>query len=220
MTIEQSPRTREDGTTVIDVRLAATRTRFVDDTSLLSYGSQLRAYFGRIFPELLGRSVLGIPGCHSSRLRTPDPWQVEVDIANASPPPPPPEVAAKSLLGQLGGTTQFPPSPPRWKSLWRRTDYLGFPVWRYPVASDADQNPLDVVAAEVLTVDYLAEIQTHSDYPRSLAYDTAFAELTGLRPRAPRDETAARSASEQQHPGGDQRDDLDRLEADVEVVDD
>jgi hypothetical protein len=138
----------------------------------------LRAYFGRIFPELLGTSVLGIPACRSSRLGSPDPWQDEVDAANSSPPPPHPDVARKSLLGQLGATAGFPPSPPRWKSLWRRTDYLGFPVWRYPAAPDVDPNPLDVVAAEVITVGYLAEIQTHSDYPLTPAYGVAFAELT------------------------------------------
>lgn len=183
---------------MLQQRLADTQARFVDDTSLLSYGSQLRAYFGRIFPELLGGSVLGVPPCRSSRLGSPDPWQDEVDAANTSPPPPRPDVAERSLLGQLGGTTQSPPSPPRWRSLWRRTDYLGFPVWRYPVAPAADENPLDVVAAEVLTVDYLAEIQTHSDYPRTPAYDTVFAELTGLRPRAPtRDPTGTESRSEQ-----------------------
>jgi hypothetical protein len=151
-----------------------TATRFVDDTSLLTYGSQLRAYFGRIFPELLGTRVLGVPACRSSRLGSPDPWQDEVDAANASPSARP-AVADRSLLARLGRTTDV---PPRWRNLWRRTDYLGFPVWRYPAAPDVEQNPLDVVAAEVLTVDYLAEIQTHSDYPRTRAYATALADLT------------------------------------------
>lgn len=164
---------------MLQPRTTTAQTLWVDDASLLSYGSQLRAYFGRIFPELLGTAVLGIPACRSSRLASPDPWQDEVDAANAVLPPPRPKVDRKSLLGRLGATTDVPVTPPRWKSLWRRTDYLGFPVWRYPVAPSAEQNPLDVVAAEVVTVGYLAEIQTHSDYPRTRAYETAFTELTG-----------------------------------------
>jgi hypothetical protein len=122
--------------------------------------------------------VLGVPACLSSRLDSQDPWQDEVDAANASSQPPHPAAADRSLLGRLRGTTDAPVTTPRWRNLWRRTDYLGFPVWRYPAAPDAEQNPLDLVAAEVVTVDYLAEIQTHSDYPATRAYATAFADLT------------------------------------------
>jgi hypothetical protein len=78
---------------------------------------------------------------------------------------------------RLGGTS------PRWKSLWRRTDYLGFPVWSY------DSNLIDGTAPEVLTVGYLKEIQTHGGYTRTQAYENALESLLGVT-RTPETESS------------------------------
>jgi hypothetical protein len=133
--------------------------------SLLSYGSQLRAYFGRIFPELLGPWVLGIRPCLSARLWPHDPWAAET--RSKAPTPKPEDESPGSLARRLGGDG----GAPRWRNLWRRTDYLGFPVSGY------ETNSIDRPAEEVVVVDYLTEIQTHSGYPRTAAYQTALAEL-------------------------------------------
>ncbi|MGP4057269.1 hypothetical protein ACTWP6_21020 [Mycobacterium sp. 4D054] len=144
--------------------------------SLLTYGSQLRAYFSRIFPELLGPNVLGVQACASSSLWTPDPWSHEIEahprrfgadeVIGAS--------RSESVVGRLSADGRL-----RWRNLWRRTDYLGFPAYGYPA------NPIDRFAEEVVRVDYLAEVQTHSDYPRAPAYWAALAELLADEPAPP-----------------------------------
>jgi hypothetical protein len=145
--------------------------------SLITYGSQLRAYFGRIFPELLGSHVLGTPPVTAGRFWAIDPWAQELDLpsearanragqeqADAEP---------DDLVSRLGG------SPPRWVSLWRRTDYLGFPVYSY-VPNRRGRKPtnqIDRPADETDQTAYLIEIATHGGYPRATAYRAAFDEL-------------------------------------------
>ncbi|ORA18711.1 hypothetical protein [Mycobacterium asiaticum] len=151
-----------------------------DRVAFLSYGSQLRTYFGRIFPELLGPKVLGCPPCLAADLRTRDPWARERS-AEREPAPVP---HRRSVYGSLG-------PGPRWRSLWRRTDYLGFPVWSYA----EEENPIDQVAERVVKVGYLYEIQTHSGYPRTGQYQNALTELSGIAngPRPSADPSSARA---------------------------
>jgi hypothetical protein len=141
--------------------------------SLLSYGSQLRAYFGRILPELLGPEVLGIKPCHAAQLLTVDPWSREA--TNDAPI----RIDPKSLRALLK-----PHNASRWTNLWRRTDYIGFPVVEYadePTPSD----DVDQRAEEVDETGYVLKVLTHSDYPRVPAYFQAFDDLRsgGLPPR-------------------------------------
>lgn len=145
---------------ILSPRLAGHRER----VALLSYGSQLRTYFGRIFPELLGPKVLGCPPCLAADLRTPDPWAKEQSVEHG----PAPASDPRSVYGLLA-------PGPRWRSLWRRTDYLGFPVWSYA----EEENPIDRVAERVVKVGYLYEIQTHSGYPRTEQYRSALTALSG-----------------------------------------
>lgn len=166
----------------VAVILSARLNHVLAQTSFLSYGSQLRAYFGRIFPELLGPKVLGVPPCRSSRLKTPDPWCDErtspltwpesTDEPTSPVKPPESTEPDNSVLGRLN------PSSPRWRSLWRRTDYLGFPVWSYTT----DPNPIDIAAAQVIQVGYLYEIQTHGGYPLTDQYRDALDQLIELTP--------------------------------------
>jgi hypothetical protein len=160
--------------------------RVLDRIALVTYGVQLRAYFGRMFPELLGPSVLGTAPGRGARLWTPDPWAdaIAEDEAAAGPGNRAGRGADLDADGRRAvDETVAPDGPPtvrsllstgrtvRWLSLWRRTDYLGFPVDRF-VGS-----PVDEAAEEVDTSGYLAEIATLGGYPRTGAYALALAEL-------------------------------------------
>jgi hypothetical protein len=138
-------------------REAATRLR------LLTYGVQLRAYFGRIFPELLGPAILGTSPCRAACLTGVDPLRHVLEPAAA---PPGPESVVSHLTSRDG--------PVHWRNLWRRTDFLGFPVDRNPRRA----TPIDEAAEEMLEGE--TEVYTHGNYPRTDAYRNALLELTGL----------------------------------------
>jgi hypothetical protein len=133
--------------------------------SLLSYGSQLRAYFGRILPELLGPEVLGIKPCRGARLFTVDPWSRE--STNDAPI----HIDSHSLRALMK-----PQGDSRWINLWRRTDYIGFPVVEYATDANASDD-VDRRAEEVDETGYVLKVLTHSDYPRIPAYFKAFEDL-------------------------------------------
>ena len=127
---------------------------------LLTYGSQLRSYFGRIFPELLGTKVLGNTACKGPSVWNGDPWVHQQPPAQEEPPPPPPTLA--SILG-----VNAPGAGPRWRSLWRRTDYIGFAVYSYL------PNDVDTPAQEYDDGNYQLSVVSHSDYPRAAQYQDA-----------------------------------------------
>ena len=62
---------------------------------------------------------------------------------------------------------------PRWRNLWRRTDYLGFPVYGYR----DDGNPVDRGTTESAPSSYLWRIARHSDYLGTTQYLLARDEL-------------------------------------------
>ncbi len=139
---------------------------------LLTYGTQLRAYFGRFFPELFGPSVLGTRPSAGARLWNPDPWDCPVPpgVAHAGP-------TLRASLSAHGGEGRA--GAVRWRSLWRRTDFIGFPVDAY-----AD-SVVDVPASEVDADAYLLAVAAHSGYPRAPEYrqelDTLVARLRASR---------------------------------------
>lgn len=153
------------GVLAVAVLLAARdeRSGQMSEVRLLTYGSQLRSYFGRIFPELLGPAVLGTPPVLSAQFLEKDPWKHEIDDG----PRPSPHESSASVLGSL-----TPGTVAGWRNLWRRTDPLGFPVCSYE-----RDNQVDRPAEEIDRTGYLVEIVAHSDYPRSKAYDTALIDL-------------------------------------------
>ncbi|MRG60275.1 hypothetical protein GE115_10405 [Agromyces sp. CFH 90414] len=158
--------------------------------ALLTYGVQLRAYFSRFFPEVFGARVLGVHGTVGPSLLGLDPWknQVKREWIDRRPPIPDPE-EPPSLVALLGGDLQEETSP-RWRSLWRRTDYLGFPVASYR----SKGNLIDRGATERAPRTYLWTVARHNGYLDTEQYALARDELLEmfLAPGAP---GAAPSAS-------------------------
>jgi hypothetical protein len=135
---------------------------------LITYGTQLRPYFGRFFPELFGSRVLGTRPCGRPRLLARDPWRRQIDTDDAEGS----RVLratrdAPTLAGLLGRGT------PGWVNVWRRTDFLGFPVHSY---SNDPSNPIDRGATEVEPGPY-GKVATHSNYPATTQYRAALDEL-------------------------------------------
>lgn len=157
-----------------------------DRIALLSYGSQLRGYFSRFFPSVFGYQVLGVPGLEGPSLFKPDPWQKQV-VAEFPDPAQRGDEAAReharvahrevrsgaykddSLAVMLGATAT---APPRWRNMWRRTDFLGFPVFSY----DSDENPVDRGATETAP-GYQWTIAKHSAYLGTEQIELARVEL-------------------------------------------
>lgn len=82
----------------------------------VSYGSQLRAWFGRFFPDLLGPKVLG----HEATLR-PEFWSAYPDA---------PQQQRNGFIPPAGSLASLLHTSQHWRSLYRRTDPLGFPVFQ------------------------------------------------------------------------------------------
>ena len=144
---------------------------------ILSYGIQLRPYFGRLFPELLGPDEIGHRPARMPRLVAGDPWVRQMEIDAAAPGR---EVRPGPLLGLLGDSVQ-PGGRRAWLSLWRRTDYLGFPVDSYAAPDGgrlvAQVPALDRYAEELEPSSYLARVATHGNYLATQGYDAARADL-------------------------------------------
>ncbi|MEJ3404371.1 hypothetical protein WDJ51_06480 [Rathayibacter sp. YIM 133350] len=145
--------------------------------SLLTFGVQLRPYFGRFFPEILGPRVIDAVPCRAPRLWSRDPWARDLADASAN--------AGGTAGDQVDeqpppvGTTPTGVPVHEWVSLWRATDYLGFP------ARSTGRNSRDVFAEEVDASGYVGSVDTHSSYPRVPSYRSALGRLAGLPPRAP-----------------------------------
>ncbi|MGR0219544.1 hypothetical protein [Agromyces sp. ZXT2-6] len=172
---------------------AGPRTRRV---ALLTHGVQLRAYFSRFFPEVFGWRVLGVRGTSGPSLFRSDPWSRQVLAEDAAPlvplgsPQDPP-----SLVEHLGGDLRDPekPRPPRWRNLWRRTDYLGFPVFSYwNTKPGADVDPIDRGATERSPSSYLWTVARHSDYLSTTQYVAARDELVAMLTDGERDDPDVR----------------------------
>ncbi|HEY8718797.1 hypothetical protein [Pengzhenrongella sp.] len=140
---------------------------------LLTYGTQLRPYFGRFFPELLGAKVLGTATCLAPHPGAPDPWQRRDDDPPDSDYAPADDALDRdTVMRRLWGREAGRPTRrPAWINLWRRTDFLGFPVISY------GRNDVDRGEEEVDRTGYLFTVATHGGDPRSAAYPRAFADL-------------------------------------------
>ncbi|MFT4136387.1 hypothetical protein [Microbacterium sp.] len=156
----------------------ATR-RYLERISLLTFGVQLRAFFGRLLPELLGPAALGTAPCLAPRLRDDDPWAADFRAQGGIPgPAAPPAADMPARLGCLRGALL--PSPGvQWVSLWRPTDYLGFPAMSTAPPPAGAPASVDRVAEELDLSGYMVEVGTHAEYYRVPAYTRALRDLTG-----------------------------------------
>jgi len=123
-------------------------------TRMITYGSQVRALYGRFFPSVFGPEVVGYQ-------RTTGPMLLgrpEPDLATPSAPAPP--APATSIRGRLEDVAD-------WTNLFRRTDPLGFRVF-----SDLDST-VDVPTLEVPLEDMGdpgPPVKGHSDYQHTPEY--------------------------------------------------
>ncbi|MCK8609837.1 hypothetical protein [Agromyces sp. C10] len=125
-----------------------------DRIALLTFGVQLRPFFGRFFPEVLGPGVIGAVPCGRPSPWARDPW-ARADLGSTASEVP-------------GG---FPASA--WLSLWRLTDYLGFPARSVGSAG----NDRDRYTEEIDLSGYVGVVDTHRWYSRTPAYHRALDEL-------------------------------------------
>ncbi|MDQ4489053.1 hypothetical protein RBS60_02435 [Sinomonas sp. ASV486] len=160
------------------------------NVKMITFGVQLRPYFGRFFPEFFGPKVLGTPGVAAPSFWQVDPWagkDLDTDgkyLLGTGPVGTPPEqqaVPLRTLVGaqeEAAGAQDVDPSGqqaharparPVWINLWRRTDYLGFPVFSYT----ALPNVLDCRVSELEPDSYMAEVATHGNYLPTAAYSKA-----------------------------------------------
>src|SRR5262249_42657646 len=137
---------------------------------IVTYGSQIRQLYGRIFPRVFGPDDVGYDQTRSvTGLRNPLP---DVPSPGVPVPVPVPPAASGSLRGRLesaGGA---------WFNLFRRTDPLG---WR--VFTDVDSN-LDLPVPEVPRApqgDPGPSVMTHSGYQHTRTYRGIVHAWTGER---------------------------------------
>jgi hypothetical protein len=140
---------------------------------LLTYGVQLRSYFGRFFPELLGPAVLSTTPSVGPALCPADPWSKQVardyDRANAEQYTVPENYSLASLLSGGWGKPGNSQVSRNWINIWRRTDYLGFPIDSFCTGP----GQRDRIAEEIEPNGYMEEVATHANYLSTDAYTTS-----------------------------------------------
>lgn len=152
----------------------ATASRFGSEhlarTRMITYGSQIRALYGRIFPRVFGPEVVGNePTKGTPSLRQPFP---DLPPATDTDEEPLPEDGGPDATGPTAPTPgslreRLTTAGGEWVNLFRRTDPLG---WR--VFSDLD-SPLDQPVAEVPpdgVGDPGPQVMGHSGYQHSRVY--------------------------------------------------
>lgn len=157
---------------------------------LLTYGTQLRPFFGRFFPDLLGPTTTGAPPCAGPAWSA-DPWGGQAEEAGRAAGGPELEATPAAPLTperpEPGSGEQVTlmslltcGAKPAWVNLWRRTDFMGFPVVGYGL------NEVDRGAEEVDRSAYLFAVAAHSGYQSSWAYHVALDEVVSrLTPAGP-----------------------------------
>lgn len=159
------------GSLIVAAMASRLSLRELQRVRIITYGSQIRALYGRVFPRVFGPEAIGYtPTTDRTRLDDPFPDLPRTSPPTSGPPADAPLPSDRSLRGRLtraGGA---------WVNLVRRTDYLG-----YRVFSDLDSS-IDLPVPEV-PVESVGDpgpvVMTHSGYQHSLVYRTHIALWTG-----------------------------------------
>lgn len=162
---------------------------------LMSFGVQIRSYFGRFFPSVYGPEVLGVHPVVGPSLFRADPWTkaVQADWERARDGRPDVDggrfkpTLREVLTWRAAGDDR--PRKTAWLNLWRRTDYLGMPAYSYADwstrkaredsvdLSPPPTNPIDSGATERLAEAYIWGVATHSNYLETRQFETGFLEV-------------------------------------------
>ncbi|MBC9225737.1 hypothetical protein GL325_05325 [Aeromicrobium sp. 636] len=143
---------------------------------LLTYGSQIRALYGRVFPAAAGPDALGYVPTTGPALMG-EAWP---DVPN-TPPDDSPAMAV--------GLRERLQDPAHWVNLFRRSDPLGYRVY-----SDRDHVVLDRPTLEVRRAgsgDPGSMVMTHGGYQHTPEYREAIAEWTGETVQVPSTDPAS-----------------------------
>lgn len=128
----------------------------------ITYGSQLRTWYGRIFPGMLGPNVLGntpLPVAAGFTTAAPD----APDSGSAQSP-----YAGVPVSGSLADLLAVSAAQPSWVNLFRRTDPIGFRVFGDTTSTvDRFVSEYDPDAGGVSTT---GKLGTHSDMQFSGVY--------------------------------------------------
>jgi hypothetical protein len=137
----------------------------LDEIRLVTYGSQIRTWYGRIFPGVFGAAEIGYePLTDPIRFEDPAP-----DMARAE------AEALHPASGSLAARLKVGNHDSRWINLFRRTDPIGFRVF-----SDFDHRRADRQVSEFSPGNYPADpdpmLQLHSRYQFSRTYEQVVAQ--------------------------------------------
>jgi hypothetical protein len=145
------------------VTTVAARLPDLSRVRLITYGSQVRALYGRFFPAVFGPDVIGYETTTGPSLLNEAAPDLPTTLVVTPAPP------AGTVRGRLDGGAS-------WVNLFRRTDPLGFRVF-----SDHDSQA-DVPTLEVPTAEWGDSgpaVKGHSDYQHSPEYRTVLHDWTG-----------------------------------------
>lgn len=135
----------------------------------MTFGSQIRGLYGRVFPQVFGRKDMGYDASVMTKLKAahPDALPSGTGYPQATPAEPDPQ----SLRARLSNAS----STRSWVNLFRRSDPLGFRVF-----ADGDSD-IDVPTEEVTPVygDPTPPLRGHSGYMFSQQYLATVRAWTG-----------------------------------------
>lgn len=130
--------------------------------------------------ERIALLTFGTQPSAGARIWAGDPWTGEPDGGTV------PDFGPRTLAGSLTPAADLAAGTrtrTRWRSLWRRTDYLGFPVNGYFVAAPAgatDVVAIDRMDAEWDDVDCPGKVATHGGDQRTPEYRAQLDHLLAL----------------------------------------
>ncbi|MDO5744408.1 MAG: hypothetical protein Q4P23_08060 [Micrococcaceae bacterium] len=160
--------------------------------AVLSYGVQLRRYFGRFFPSILGPELLSVvpAGPPETGSDSRNPWPIDAWPRN---PGDQPEVSEEDMAAAIARDRAGGPWPlsrileERWINLYRPNDPLGFGLHYIGAWPRQDNNPMrDRPAEEFVRDAYQFTVAGHGFYLPTDAYRQGITDVKVLvAPREP-----------------------------------